>query len=226
MKLAIFGATGRAGGALLDRGLEAGHDLHALVRHPEKLGRAASGLTVSTGEVRDLAAVSRVVQGADAVVNAIGGTSGRNPAVLEHGTATIPAAMERHGVGRLIVVQGFHLPFPGDPENVGRALVRSILRLVNWRLLEDSYRMAERLRESTLGWTLVRMPPLRTSPRRDGYRVGQFPLGPWSHVTTGQVADFALRCLTGGEYRREAPMIAAAGRAARAEAVVARGART
>lgn len=212
MRLAMFGTTGRAGTAILRRACAAGYDVHALTRSPGKLNLDDTQVTVTTGDVRDRAATGRAVQGADAVVSAIGGTGTRNPAVLQQGAAAILTAMNRHGVGRLIVIQGFHLPFPGDPRNLGRPLMAAMLRLWNRHLVADSHQMADLLRESELDWTLIRMPRLAAGPPAGGYRVGHLPLGPWSRVTAGQVADFTLACLATGGFAREAPMIADAGR--------------
>jgi hypothetical protein len=72
---------------------------------------------VITGDARDPATAAQVVDSADAVVSAIGGTRPGNLAVLQEGTAAILRAMQVAGVRRLIVIQGFHLPFPGDPGN-------------------------------------------------------------------------------------------------------------
>jgi len=176
------------------------------------LNRDEPQVTVTAGDVRDLAATGRAVQGADAVVSAIGGTCPGNPAVLQQGTAAILTAMSRHGVRRLIVIQGFHLAFPGDPRNLGRPVMTAMLRLWNRHLIADSHRMAEVLRESELDWTLIRMPLRTAGPTAGGYGVGHLALGPWSRVTTGQVADFTLACLATGGFARESPMIADARR--------------
>jgi putative NADH-flavin reductase len=109
----MFGATGRTGGAILRQACAAGYEVHALTRSPGKLNRDDPQVTVTAADARDLAATGRAVQGADAVISAIGGTCPANPAVPQQGTAAILTAMHQHGVGRLIVIQGFHLPFPG-----------------------------------------------------------------------------------------------------------------
>jgi hypothetical protein len=88
----------------------------------------------------------------------------------------------------------------------------AMLRLWDRHLIADSHRMAEVLRESELDWTLIRMPLLTAGPTAGGYRVGHLALGPWSRVTTGQVADFTMACLATGGFARQAPMIADAGR--------------
>jgi len=210
MRLALFGATGRAGGAILRESRAAGHDVYALARSPGSLGRDDPHVTAIAGDVRDTAAAGRVIDGADAVVSAVGGTQPGNPAVLRQGTASILAAMRRHGARRLIVIQGFHLPFPGDPQNAGAAAMRAMLRLWNRHLSADTYRMAEVLSQSDLDWTLIRMPRLTAGPLGEGYRTGLLSLGPWSSVTTGQVGHFTLSCLAAGGFVREAPMIATA----------------
>jgi putative NAD(P)-binding protein len=209
MELAIFGPRGRAGSAIVSRCLEAGYSVKTLTREPSRLAYDHPALQVIRGDVHDQAAVEQVVDGVEAVISALGGTRASNPAVLEYGTTNLLGAMQRPHVRRLIVIQGFHLPVPGDPRTLGRGLVRVLLWLINRRLLADSYRMLACLQLSDLDWTPIRMPPLRVSPRTDGYRVGQFGLGPWSHVTTGQVADFTLRCLTDSAFSHRAPMLAA-----------------
>ena len=204
MRLAVFGATGRAGGAIVRQARATGHEIHALVRSPGRL----EGDTVSVGDVRDQAAVERVIKGADAVVSAIGGTGRDNPALLLDGTANVLAAANRLDVPRLIVIQGFHLPFSGDPRTLGRPLMATMLRAWNRHLSADTYRMAEVLRSSELDWTLIRMPRLTVGPPGVDYRTGRLALGPWSTVTTGQVAHFTLTCLDRGNFLRDAPMIA------------------
>lgn len=215
MRLALFGATGRAGGAFLRQSRAAGHEIHALVRSPGRLDQHISGVATTAGDARDLAAAERVIQGADAVVAAIGGTGPGNLAVLQQSTAAILTAMTRHGVRRLIVIQGFHLPFPDDPHNLGRLAMRVMLRLWNRHLSADTYRMAAALRDSDLDWTLIRMPRLTPGPPGEDYRVGHLALGPWSTVTTGQVGHFTLAILETGGFVRQAPMIADGGRGGR-----------
>jgi putative NADH-flavin reductase len=177
MRLAMFGATGLAGGAILRQACEAGYEVRALARSTAKLSQDDPQVIVTAGDVRDLAATERTVRGADAVVSAIGGTGPGHPAVLQLGTAAILAAMRRHGVGRLIVIQGFHLPFPGDPHNLGRPVMTAMLRLWNRRLMADSHRMAEVLRESELDWTRSGCRCSRPARQRGTIGSGIWPWG-------------------------------------------------
>lgn len=212
MRIALFGATGNAGDAILRQCRAAGHELRVLARHPGAIADADGGVTTTAGDVRELTAVSHVISGAEVVVSAIGGTTAANLAVLDQGTAAILTAMSQHGIRRLIVIQGFHLAWPGDPGNLGQHAMNAVLRMWKRQLHPDTYRMASRLRASELDWTLIRMPRLIAGPADNHYRTGALALGPWSKVTTGQVAHYTLHCLAAGECVRGAPMIAASSR--------------
>ncbi|MBO0693855.1 MAG: NAD(P)H-binding protein, partial [Acidimicrobiaceae bacterium] len=135
MRVALFGATGTVGTQVLTQALEHGHEVQALVRDPGRLPVTATPVTVVTGDVHDQEAVDAVVAGSDAVLSALGGTNRSAPHLLGGGTANVLDAMNRLAVSRIVVVQGFQLPFPGDPNNAGQRLIRRILRLANAALL-------------------------------------------------------------------------------------------
>src|SRR5256885_10003585 len=69
MKVALIGATGFVGSAVLKELLQRGHEVVALVRDPAKLA-AQPRLQAVQADVLDAAAVQRAVAGADAVVRA------------------------------------------------------------------------------------------------------------------------------------------------------------
>src|SRR5438034_1065900 len=77
----------------------------AYVRNPGKMpGTWDQDVTVVVGELSDAAAIDRAVQGADAVVSALGPSLSRTAAGLPliEGTRNIVAAMQRHGVRRYV----------------------------------------------------------------------------------------------------------------------------
>jgi len=207
MKLAIFGGTGTVGSALVSQGLDAGHEIRLLARTPSKVTKSHRRLSVVAGDARDAAAVSDTIAGSDAVLTALGGV--RDSDSIRIGTAAIAAAMAADGVHRLIVMQGFHLDFPGDPHNAGRRMILPLLWLASRDLIADSRAMATQVQASTLEWTVVRAPRVVAGPRTGGYRTGILRLGPWNTVTNSDVADFMLRCLDDPTTIGTAPMIAA-----------------
>ncbi|WP_338490041.1 NAD(P)-dependent oxidoreductase [Pseudomonas trivialis] len=96
-KIAIIGATGRAGSQLLEEALRRGHSVVAIARNTEKLA-AQPGVTVKQVDALDAHALQQAVSGSDIVISAA------------H-FATLPASavigpVKQAGVQRLLVVGG------------------------------------------------------------------------------------------------------------------------
>jgi putative NADH-flavin reductase len=70
-ELVLFGASGMIGQRVLVEALERGHHVTAVVRDPSKIKGGEPDLTVVAGDVTDASTVSRVAQGADAVIVAV-----------------------------------------------------------------------------------------------------------------------------------------------------------
>ena len=69
MKVALLGATGFVGSALLKEALDRGHVVTAIVRHPEKLEKR-EGLTSKAGDVYDTASLATLIRGNEAIISA------------------------------------------------------------------------------------------------------------------------------------------------------------
>ncbi len=107
MKLAIIGATGFVGSAVLQEALRQGHDVTAIVRHPEKLA-AHPSLTAKAVSVFDEAALADVLRGHDAVISAYnpGWTNPDIQSQMIEGSAHIVNATKQAKVPSLLVVGG------------------------------------------------------------------------------------------------------------------------
>ncbi len=103
--LAITGATGFVGSAVLNEALAQGHQVRALARREQP---ARTGVEWVRGDLGDTAALSALIAGADAVVHVAGLTNTPDPAEFEAanvtGTANVLAAMTGSGVRRLVFV--------------------------------------------------------------------------------------------------------------------------
>jgi putative NADH-flavin reductase len=69
MKVALLGATGFVGSALLKEALDRGHVVTAIVWHPEKLEKR-DGLTAKAGDVYDTASLATLIRGNEAIMRA------------------------------------------------------------------------------------------------------------------------------------------------------------
>jgi putative NADH-flavin reductase len=209
MKLAVLGATGRTGRPLVEQALDGGHAVTALARTPAKLALDHERLTVVQGDALDADDVARVVEGADAVLLTLGHTKGSPPDLMRRAAETVGAAMERHGVRRVVTETGAGVADPRDPGGLGPAIMRGVMKLVAKNLLEDSQAHVETFRRSGLDWTAVRAPRLTEGPLTGEYRTGYFALGPAAKVARADVAEFMLHEAALGDYVDGAPVIEA-----------------
>jgi len=96
-KIAIIGATGRAGSQLLEEALRRGHSVTAIARNTDKI-EVRPGVTVKQADALDAQALQQAISGNDVVISAA------------H-FATLPASavigpVKSAGVPRLLVVGG------------------------------------------------------------------------------------------------------------------------
>jgi putative NADH-flavin reductase len=172
MRLTILGATGGTGTELVRQALVEGHDVTAVVRDPARLQVPAhERLRVLTADVRDPAATQPAVEGADAVLSALG-PRGRGPTTIcSDGARAIVAAMGRTGVRRLLVVSAAG-PFADAGDG---ALVRRVIKpIILERLMKDAFddmrRCEEEVRAAALDWTILRPPQLVDKEPTGRYR--------------------------------------------------------
>ncbi|WP_295549935.1 NAD(P)-dependent oxidoreductase, partial [uncultured Pseudacidovorax sp.] len=107
MIVALIGATGFVGAALLEELLARGHQVRAVARTPSKLA-ARAGLTVVQADVLDAAQVAKAVAGTDAVVSAFN-PGWEHPDLYKQflaGSKAIAEGAKQAGVKRLIAVGG------------------------------------------------------------------------------------------------------------------------
>jgi putative NADH-flavin reductase len=207
MRIAILGGTGRIGGDLLGWALDAGHSVHALARQPGALP-ARPGLTVTRGDALDAAAVAEVIDGAGAVLSALGPRGARAPSGLLGGAAlNIVGAMRKTAARRLICVSAAGAYITGDPDTGW--LVKEVLPRALARPFADVRQMENVIRESGLDWTLVRPVRLVNRPGTGRYRVRpDYPPPRGRTIARADVAHFIAVVLTGNAWLQAAPALA------------------
>ena len=108
MKIALIGASGFVGTAILKEALDRGHQVKAIVRNPENITIKDDNITVIKADVLDQAQVTAAVVGSDAVVSAYN-PGWSNPDIYEEflrGSQSIQAGIKASGVKRYIVIGG------------------------------------------------------------------------------------------------------------------------
>ena len=172
MNIALIGATGFVGSALLEELLNRGHQVRALQRDATKLA-ARPGLDVRTVDILAGDGLAASLAGTDAVVSAFN-AGWANPNLHDdflRGSDAIAEAARKVGV-RLVVVGGAGSLYIAP----GQQLVDSTAFPAEWKQGALAAREAlTRLRadSSDLDWTFV-SPAMQLAP---GARTGQFRLG-------------------------------------------------
>lgn len=190
--LAITGATGFVGQAVLEYAARAGIEVRALARRPQE---ARAGVEWVQGDLSDRRALQRLVGRASVVLNIAGVVNAPDPAGFEEGNVwgtlnVVNAALDA-GVPRFVHVSSLSAREP-DLSVYGKSKLRG----------------EKVVKASSLDWTVVR-PPAVYGPRDTEMfelfklaRRGIVPLPPQGHLSLIHVSDLARLLLTlipGGE---------------------------
>jgi uncharacterized protein YbjT (DUF2867 family) len=195
MNLAVLGATGRTGRLVVEQALASGHTVTALVRSPEKLTTGNPNLRVVSGKATDTSAVSRALEGTDAVISTLGG----NGSVIADSTAAIVAAAHQTGVSRVVVLSSFFV----ERDRLD-AVTRLLTGIAMRALINDKSAGEQALRRSDLEWTIVYASLLTDGPARGSVAV--LPASAKRHMTQkvsrADVATWMLQAATGVQHNR------------------------
>lgn len=211
MILTVVGASGRSGVPLVQRALEEGYEVRALVRSESKLrdvlGGIPPGVEVVEGDATDPATARRAVAGADAVISVIGHAPGAPDDVQTRATEALIAAMEAEGVERFVSLTGAGVRDPRDEPKIVDRVFGVLLRLFARRAAEDAEAHAERIRASDLDWTIVRGPRLTDGERTGDYRFGYVGADSGIQISRADLADALLEVTENGDWSRAAPTV-------------------
>jgi len=210
MNIAIFGAAGGTGRALVEQALAHGHTVTAFARNPAALAISHPRLTVVQGDVLDPARVEAAVAGQDAVLNSLGMKPGSRTSVTSEGTQNIIAAMQKFGVRRLITQSSLPVAaVDGNPHELPW-LFRIMLSLAAplKAIFQDKVRQEQIIERSGLEWVIVRPAALTDGVRTGSYRVGMpLKVGLASKISRADVAEFMLAQLATNTYLHQVPRL-------------------
>jgi putative NADH-flavin reductase len=175
MRIAVFGANGGTGRLLTQQALDAGHEVVAVTRKPDRFPLAHRRLRVAEADVRDRATVARAIDGSEAVLSTLGVPFTRRPiTIYSAGVVNIGAAMEQHGITRVVVVSSAGTE-PHRHEGAGFLMNRVMQPLVTATIGKTTYAdmraMEAYLRDSELDWTVIRPSGLFDAPAVSRYEL-------------------------------------------------------
>lgn len=166
MKIALIGATGFVGAAVLNEALNRGHQVTAIARNTTKIAANNPHLTLKEADAYNSEELSTAIAGTDAVVSAF--NSGED---FIKGSESIQQATKQAGIKRFLIVGG-----AGSLEvKPGVQLVDTPEFPTEWKKGASAARDYLNIlkKETELNWTFV-SPAIILHP---GERTGKFRLG-------------------------------------------------
>jgi putative NADH-flavin reductase len=207
VNIIIFGASGGTGREVVKQALEAGHMVTAFVRTPSKINMQHPNLRVVQGDVMDAPAIDQAVTGQDAVISTLGPTRPPVPRMMETAARNIIAAMNKHGLRRLIATTGAGVRQPEDQPKLVDTLIGVLLSLMAGEVVRDSAEGVRLIQSSDLDWTIARFPRLMDGPHTGKYRAGYVSKESSTQLSRADAADFVLKELTENDWLRKLPLV-------------------
>ncbi|KAH6988258.1 NADH(P)-binding-domain-containing protein [Ilyonectria sp. MPI-CAGE-AT-0026] len=222
MRILIVGANGRTGRLSVSEAISRGHTVTALVRNPSSL-KPQIGLTIVKGSPLDASSIEDAFKATDttdqpaAVIIALNSSRASDnpfskstspPRFLAESVTNILAAMENHGVSKLVYTSAFGVgaSAPNMPLFL-RLLVRYSTMGVAY---EDHEEVDEVVKKSKSNWILVR-PVVMTDKEKQTVKCleneGQ-GVGMLTTITRASVAAFLVDAAESDKWNRTAPVIA------------------
>jgi putative NADH-flavin reductase len=206
VRVAVLGATGRTGRAVVDELLLRSHEVVVLVREPRTAALPSEVATVG-GDARDPSAVAAVVRGAQSVVSALGPR--RKDVTLHREVAPLLVeAMRRAGVRRFVGISGAGVDVPGDAKSRRDRVVSALIQRLGGRAVQDKAIEQQVWAASGLDWTLVRPPRLVDGDASGEVEHAASRSPRTTRIRRTDLARFVVDCLEQELYVGAAPLVA------------------
>lgn len=211
MKIAVFGATGIVGKAVVNEALKKGHEVTVLTRNAKKVTTRHERLYVIEGDVTDRSIVHNVLKGQEAVIQTlgIGGKGDGKPTTfVSEANKIIMAEMEQMNVKRLVAISvigaGDSLTFLPW---IYRKLVLPLFMKWFQAVIDDKNRMEPMIMKSGLDWTIVRCTTVKERPATGKVNATLDGKGLNFSISAADMAVFIVNQLTDNRFLKQNPTI-------------------
>ena len=207
-KIAIIGGTGKSGQYLVKEALNQGYTIKVLVRNPEHFTIQHPLLEIIQGDVTDYATVLQLTAGCDAIISALGlGIPNSIFSVFSEATINILRAMESRSIQRYIVITGLNVDTPMDNKGSKTLWGTNYMKENFPKTTSDKQLEYQLLKNSTVNWTLVRLPLIVQTDERNPI-THNLQDCPGDAISATSLAIFLLQQLQDTTFIRQAPFIA------------------
>jgi nucleoside-diphosphate-sugar epimerase len=195
MKIIVFGATGGVGQHVVKQAIEAGHEVTAFVRTPEKL-EVQENVTIIQGDAFNKQQVADAIVGHEAVVSCLASSNGMKPSTeLEQMSINVADGMEAAGVSRFVYCAsaGVYGEIPG-------LMGKLVMRLLK-NALKDHRAALDYYQTKSFTYTIARPMGLKNEPLITDYREAFEGVPPKAgSIPRASVAHFMVKALNDSTY--------------------------
>ena len=206
IKVALLGATGKAGQYILKQLLKDGYTVKALIRQPGSFTLTHLLLEVIPGDIKDSATAQNLLKGCAAVIAAIGPRQGE-PLIASLSTENVLKAMSAHSITRFIVLAGLNLDLPGDKKSDATQAKTDWMRKNFPDAVADRQKAYDLLEQSDVDWTIPRLSWIEQTDERRGILVDLCD-SPDEKISTTDLAEFIVSQIEDRTYIGKAPFLA------------------
>ena len=206
IKVALLGATGKAGQYLLQELLTNGYQVKSLIRKPKDYSLSHPAMELVAGDIKDLTTANQLIDGCDVVISTIG--QNKDEVLISSlATENIIKAMEKFKLRRYILLTGSNLEVPGDQKSDKNLAGTTWMKTTFPLIVADKQKAYEILTTSSIDWTIVRLPWIEKTTERRGLVVDLKDCLE-ELISTTDLADFLIDQITDTTYIKKAPFVA------------------
>lgn len=211
MKIALFGATGIVGNAVLKYLLQCGIEVNVLTRCSCKVRYSDSALKVFEGDVMNPKVVESVVSGCDAVIQTLGiGGKGNDSktTVVSDANKVIISCMRKKGISRYVAISAIGA---GDSmaylPGVYRRFILPYFQKWFIPIIDDKNRMEADIFKSDLKWTVVRATTVKNGRSKGRAKISLDGKGIKYTVAASELARVMVDMVKDGTYVHQTPVV-------------------
>lgn len=208
IKIAIIGGTGKAGKYLVEQLINQGFHIKMLVRNPEKLHIQSPLVEVIEGNVKDFDTVFSLVEGCHAVISTLGlGQPPSETSIFSQSSINVIRSMNECNVKRYIVITGLNVDTPFDQKSAKTKWATEWMYTNYPKTTIDKQIEYGILSESSIDWTLVRLPLIELTSERSELKISLEDCA-GDKISATDLAHFLIEQLTDTTFIQKSPFIA------------------
>lgn len=207
-KIAVIGGTGKSGKYLVQQLINQDYHFKILVRNPENFTFKSRFIEMVHGDINDYETVKSILKDCSTVISTLGiGIPHSAPTIFSTATRHVIRAMNELEIKRYIVVTGLNVDTPLDKKNPQVQFGTDWMYKNYPKSTTNRQEEYQLLVESTLDWTLVRLPMILLNDEQKVVVVSlEDCLG--DSIGATDLAQFLIKQIQESSFVKQAPFIA------------------